>query len=328
MAEFEVQAPDGSLLVVEGPDDATDEQIIAAATEQFAGLVAQEAQAKEQATADAAASFQTNARPGGAELTTSTATSAPEPVEFSGTASRFLVGAGREFSTVGRGVVQGLANIIGDEEFEASLAQEEANEREIYADLDDQGFGAEDFGELAAFAPIFMGKGGVLSISSRAGAFAGLRATTTTGAEARAERLEDALQTGISIGAVGAIANRAVTIFRAREVAGVAATAALDAVLTGGLATGGRLLRGATNKMRTGIDKLKKANSKVRSEVNKDLNMFMFAINTLTKGTLKEFTSAVAKMRDPSARQAAAEQLTGQLAALTTAEAFRTGKSK
>lgn len=126
MAVYKVQAPDGSILQIEGPDGATDEQIIQAATAAFGERQSRAA----------------------AQLEQDRKTYDPT-VGMSGV-DRFLAGTGKAFADIGRGVRQYLPQAIG-----GLSGQDIAESRRLDQSLMNTGAGMAGnvFGNVALAAP-------------------------------------------------------------------------------------------------------------------------------------------------------------------------------
>lgn len=134
-----------------------------------------------------------------------------------GGGNRFLVGAGHTFLDRFRGARQILAGAIGDEETVKMLAELDAEEQELFDQLDKDGFGAEDIGQLAPDLLAFLIPGAAGAQLTRAGVAAagagtGVIPTAITGALMGASQVKAAedmtlSETGLDalMGAAGAV---------------------------------------------------------------------------------------------------------------------------
>lgn len=98
-----------------------------------------------------------------------------DPSEGMSSTDKFLVGAGRTFTELGRGVKM----MFTGDETDAEIRKREANEQRLFAKLDDQGIGPEDLGQLAPDAVAFLGSGGLTSMFVRGAALGAARPTTS-----------------------------------------------------------------------------------------------------------------------------------------------------
>lgn len=130
-------------------------------------------------------------------------------------AEKFLVGAGRSFVETGRGIRQIANQIQGDEQELASLQHLEANERELFDQLDSSGIGFEDLGQLAPELVAFIGTGGTSS-AARAAVNFGARSAALSASKATVEgenRGINAIIGGVAGAAGGAAARGLLNMF-------------------------------------------------------------------------------------------------------------------
>jgi hypothetical protein len=125
--------------------------------------------------------------------------------ETGGKTDRFLIGAGRTLTSLGRGIRQ----IFSGDETDKELARREKNERELFAQLDDQGIGFEDIGQFAPDVVAFLGSGGLVSLGIRGAALGA--ATATIEGESRAT---NTIVSGLLSAAGPGVARAAGAVFR------------------------------------------------------------------------------------------------------------------
>lgn len=118
------------------------------------------------------------------------------PAEGMGGGEKFLVGAGRTFTELGRGIGQRIAEATDDEQWLSKSRQKESNERETFAQLDNQGIGFEDLGQIAPEIAAFIGSGGIGSLALRGAAMGASRATTEGESVTKNAILEGAFAAG------------------------------------------------------------------------------------------------------------------------------------
>jgi len=127
--------------------------------------------------------------------------------ETSGKLDRFLIGAGRSFTTAGRGVRQLFNRATGDTVELEKLQKTESDERELFDQLDSQGIGFEDAGQIAPDLIAFLGSGGLTSLALRGAALGGVQATGQ--GEDLSDRSINALASGV-LSAAGPAAARGI----------------------------------------------------------------------------------------------------------------------
>lgn len=86
-----------------------------------------------------------------------------DPTEGMSGTEKFLVGAGKTFTSLGRGAKM---LFTGDED-DAEILRREAHENELFDKLDSQGIGLEDLGQIAPDAIALLGSGGLTSLFGR-----------------------------------------------------------------------------------------------------------------------------------------------------------------
>lgn len=122
---------------------------------------------------------------------------------------RFWTGMGRGFVNRWRGARQVLAESMGDENASKAIADMDKEERDLYKQLDDQGIGLEDLGEIGADMSMFLASGATgvvpMAIAGAALAAADVKEADQTGLTGR---IPDAA-IGAVTGAVGPLANKA-----------------------------------------------------------------------------------------------------------------------
>lgn len=86
-------------------------------------------------------------------------------VEDYGAVDKFLIGMGSEFANAGRGANQLYQQAVGNGEGLKQLRDQTDQERELYQHLDNTGLGAEDVGQILAYAPTVWGPTGILRLA-------------------------------------------------------------------------------------------------------------------------------------------------------------------
>lgn len=151
--------------------------------------------------------------------------------EGMGAGEKFLVGAGRTYTRLGRGIGQRVAERMDDPKAQQWLndsRRTEMMEAETFAMLDNEGFGWEDIGEIAPEMAAFIGTGGVAGFAAR-GAMLGAADATEEGESVGLNALVGGVAAGLG-GALGKTVAAGLTKvfkpnaqFSAAQVKGIAA---------------------------------------------------------------------------------------------------------
>lgn len=165
--------------------------------------------------------------------------------EGMGGGEKFLVGAGRTFTETGRGIQQMWYGLTGNEDKVRQLEADEANARHTFDQLDSEGIGAEDLGQLAPELLAFVGSGGAsLTSLGLRGAALGASKSTVEGES----RTTNAIVSGLLSAGVAGGARGVASMFQRGAAIGGAALSGLQR-LAGNAKTPGQLANNLSQAM-------------------------------------------------------------------------------
>lgn len=138
MARYRVQGPDGHTYVMEGPDGASDADVLAAAQQQFGQMQQQPNATQRQNMPD------------------------PHPAASTGAGESFIIGAGRATDQIIDGAKQAWYGLTGNDQAQAQLAADQAEKARLYKPLADAHPVATGFGEAMPAMAVPVGGGATL----------------------------------------------------------------------------------------------------------------------------------------------------------------------